>query len=103
MILHRVMYDSLAGFLREDNSLYDVLLVDHADPTNKLRRQRTDRWIAAREAMNLVKLGGLVVIDNYESYGMNNFPYDKWDVSTYDEASFKRTGKGTRICRKIND
>ena len=100
--LHRVLYDDLVDFLRRDESQYDVLLVDHVDPTNKLRRHRTDRWIAAREAMNLVKLGGLVVIDNYDSHGMKNFPYDKWDVFTYDEIAIKYTGRGTRICRKMD-
>lgn len=74
------------------DNFYDVVLVD-SDPGRSKRLQ------IAQMVSPKIKLGGWLVIDNYQKHGMNEFDYSGWKVYTFDD--FNYGGFGTRICQKI--
>ena len=45
------------------------------------------------------EVGGWLVIDNYNKFGLNDFDYKTVEVYTFDE--FGYTGTGKRLCKKI--
>jgi predicted O-methyltransferase YrrM len=78
------------------DGFFDLALVDHADPHR--RKRMMNRLPAALCAAQKVAPGGWLAIDNYATHGMQRFPYENWDVFTYDDMRF--SGRGTRLCRK---
>lgn len=75
------------------DNFYDIVLID-SDP-GRSRRLQIANTVAAK-----IKLGGWLVIDNYQKHGMNDFNYSGWKVYTFDD--FGYGGLGTRICKKID-
>ena len=49
--------------------------------------------------MSKIKVGGYLVVDNYDSKYMNRINYTGYQVFTYDDMEW--SGKGTRICKKL--
>ena len=81
--------------LREPNEFYDVILVD----IGRTPDYTPDRLKMALNAIPKLKTGGYLILDNYEKYGNDLFPYKNFNVYTFDE--FGYSGKGTRILEKI--
>lgn len=75
----------------QDN-YFDIILVD-SDP------QRSRRLQVANMAIPKLKIGGFLILDNYNKFGLNDFDYKNFEVYTFDE--FKYTGNGTRLCKKL--
>lgn len=75
----------------KDQSL-DIILID-SDP------RRSKRLDLANLSKPKLKIGGFLILDNYQKFGLNGFDYSDFEFYTFDE--FGYTGKGTRICRKI--
>ena len=70
---------------------FDIILID-SDPT------RSKRLDLANMSKNKVKIGGYLILDNYQRFGLNGFDYTNFDIFTFDEEPY--TGRGTRICRR---
>ena len=77
---------------KENDNYYDLVLVDSVPSRNR-------RLLFANAAVPKLKIGGWLVIDNYNRFSMNDFNYSKWKVYTYDEFGWE--GQGTRLCKKI--
>lgn len=77
---------------------FDIMLVDHADPTTRRKINRRD---LAQFTLPKLRRDGWLVIDNYSEYGMDQFDLWGWDVWTFDD--MRHTGRGTRICRRRDD
>lgn len=84
--VHGSVKDLVSALLLEEDESYDLVLVD--SNVEKLRMLQ----IAAYK----VKIGGYLVVDNYNTPDMRLFNYRAWKVFTYDQ--FRYAGKGTRIC-----
>lgn len=80
------------GLSHEPDNYYDIVLVD-SDP------KRTKRLDLANNAISKLKIGGWMIVDNYQKFGMKDFDYSKWQVYSFDEIYY--SGAGTRICKKI--
>ena len=80
------------GIKQEKDNSIDMILID-TDPT------RSKRIDLANLSKSKVKIGGYLILDNYQKFGLNGFDYSDFEFYTFDE--FGYTGKGTRICRKI--
>ena len=76
----------------EPKQHYDLILIDHRDPSVK----RTNRLPAAEAALQKIKPGGWLVVDNYDGFGMHRFNWSRFDYRSYDD--FRWSGRGTRIC-----
>jgi hypothetical protein len=79
---------------------FDLMLVDHADPTIRHGR-RVDRLPLALAGVPKLRSGGWLVIDNHEMHGMQHFPFtdDKWERN-WIFADMRYSGGGTSITRK---
>lgn len=82
----------LDAIKKEPDNYYDVVLVDSYP-------KHARRLLLANEAVPKIKLNGWLVIDNYLGFGMEHFKYPSEEIYTFDE--FRYSGRGTRICRKI--
>lgn len=80
------------GIKKEKDNSIDIILVD----TDPARSKRID---LANLSKNKVKIGGYLILDNYQKFGLSEFDYTNFDVFTFDEEPY--TGKGTRICRRL--
>ncbi len=78
----------------EPDVYYDWLIVDLA-PVGRSFRFRFKMMI---EAIPKLKVGGFMVVDNYDSFPLNTFDYSGWKVYTFDD--FRYGGMGTKICIK---
>jgi hypothetical protein len=83
--------------IQRSGLMYDLVLVDHKDDIHR----HTDRLPLAMAAVPRLKVGGWLVVDNYNAFGMNRFDYSApmWDVYTFDDVRWK--GRGTRLCKKL--
>lgn len=82
------------AILKEPDGYYDWLIVDLA-PIGRSFRFRFKMMI---ESIPKLKVGGFMVVDNYDSNPLNTFDYSGWKVYTFDD--FRYGGMGTRICIK---
>lgn len=93
-LLLRNQKQILRSLQSEPENHYDIVLID-------IYPKHADRLTLANAAIPKIKPGGLLIIDNYEKFGMENFTYPKnWEIYTFDE--FRYSGRGTRICIKHN-
>jgi len=76
---------------KEPDGFYDIVLAD-SHPSYH------DRLAYAIAAIPKLRIGGFMVIDNYDSRHLRSFPYEEFDVYTYD--GIRHYGRGTRICLK---
>ena len=91
--------DALQRVAAMPDASFDLLLVDHADPT--LRRGRiVNRLELAMVALPKLALNGWLVVDNYAMHGMEHFDYAEWHVWNFDDMRY--SGRGTRIARRAN-
>jgi len=91
--------DALQRVAAMPDASYDLLLVDHADPT--LRRGRiVNRLELAKVAVPKLGPNGWLVVDNYRMHGMENFDYTGWHVWNFDDMRY--SGRGTLIARRAN-
>lgn len=83
----------LRNIKQEPNNHYDIILID-------LYPKHAQREIITNAAIPKLKKDGYIIVDNYNNFGMQNFKYPtNWDIYTFDE--FRYSGRGTRICKKI--
>jgi predicted O-methyltransferase YrrM len=85
--------DIRQAIIKEPTEYYDVILAD-SGPSYK------DRLHFANDSVPKLKIGGYLVIDNYDQKIMRMFDYQNWDVYTFDVLSSRYQGRGTRICIK---
>jgi len=89
--------DALQRVAALPDASYDLLLVDHADPT--LRRGRiVNRLELATVALPKLGPNGWLVVDNRGMHGMEKFDYTDWDVWLFDDLRY--SGGGTLIARR---
>ncbi len=81
-----------------DNS-FDLVLVDHADPTLRAQRIPVDRLPLAEAALPKLRKQGWLVVDNYTIHGMDRFAWRRgWEVWRFDDMRYQ--GQGTLIARR---
>ena len=90
-LLYSNIHQTLAAIKKEPLDYYDIVLVD-SGPKYAYRRAVLDA------ASPLVKLGGYLVLDNYEQRHLLSYTYKGYDVYTFDDLRYG--GRGTKICRK---
>jgi precorrin-6B methylase 2 len=76
----------------EPDNYYDLVMVDN-------HPKHVNRLLLTNAAAPKVKIGGWLVLDNYQKHGLDTFDFSGWDVWTFDEIDFD--GRGTKLCRKI--
>jgi len=79
------------GLKSEPNGGYDIVLVN-SDP------RHTKRLDLANIALSKIKIGGWLIINNYQRFGMGGFNYSGRPVLTFDELGFN--GLGTKLVKK---
>lgn len=67
---------------------YDLALVD-------IGPHCRDRLMMARECGSKIRVGGYLVVDNYDSRFIRRFDYSGWDVYVFDDMTY--AGRGTKI------
>ena len=77
---------------RQPNNYFDLILVDSGSGA----KTYVHRQEMLGDCLPKVKVGGWLVIDNYERL---EFDYSKYEVFTFDMLRY--SGKGTRICRRL--
>lgn len=92
------LVDAYADVSALPDSSFDLLLVDHDDPTVKRHRERIDRLPLAKCALPKLRPGGWIVVDNYAMHGMEHFDYADWTVRRFDD--FGYMGMGTIIAKR---
>ena len=75
----------------EPEEYYDLILVD-SDPDPSYR----NRLLLMQVCTSKIKMGGYLVIDNYDHRALKKFDYSPFRVYTYD--GIRHSGRGTRIC-----
>jgi hypothetical protein len=89
--------DALQRVAAMPDASFDLLLVDHADPT--LRRGRiVNRLELAKVAVPKLGPNGWLCVDNRGMHGMEKFDYTDWDVWLFDDLRY--SGGGTLIARR---
>ena len=68
---------------------YDLVLLD-------IGGHDKIRYGMGEEVKRKIKMGGFLVVDNYDTKYMNRLNYTGFDVYTYDDIEW--SGRGTRIC-----
>lgn len=81
---------TLKALSNEPDGHYSVILVD-SNP------KQVNRLSVANAVISKLKVGGYLIIDNYQKFGMENFKYPKSEIYTFDQLRY--SGKGTRICK----
>ena len=82
------------ALIKEPFEYYDLILADSGPSYD-------DRLDFANDSIPKLKVGGYLVIDNYDKKEMKQFNYQNWDVYTFDAMHPRYQGKGTRICIKL--
>lgn len=81
----------------------DLVVIDHADPARAAIQRTANRLPLTLMALPTLKVGGWLVVDNYDAFGMREFDWSPFHVITCDEAGgvFMKTrrysGRGTRL------
>jgi hypothetical protein len=80
----------------------DLLVIDHGDPERHARCKNPNRLPLATVALRTLKIGGWLLVDNYDCFGMERFDWGAFSTFTFDEAggfnrSRKYSGRGTRL------
>ena len=76
---------------QEPDNHYDIILIN-SNP------KQTQRILMANAAVPKIKRNGYLIINNYQTFGMENFSYPpNWEVFTFDQ--FGYPGRGTRFCK----
>lgn len=91
IVIYSNIHQTLAAIEKEPLNFYDIVLVD-SGPHYSHRRAVLD------VVSPLVKLGGYLVLDNYEQRHLLSYTYKGYDVYTFDDLRYG--GRGTKICRK---
>ena len=85
--------ETLDAIDKEPYNYYDFVLIDSYP-------KDIQRLLLAQAVIPKIKINGFMILDNYMKFGMQDFKYPpKWEIYTFDE--FGYSGKGTRICKKI--
>lgn len=82
---------ALATVKAEPTEYYDLILVDSDTAC-------TSRLQFMIDASPKLKVGGYLILDNYDHRKIRGFDYTGWNVFTYD--GIRHSGRGTRICIK---
>lgn len=90
--------EALVSVAALPDASFDLLLVDHADPTLPWGK-RADRLPLALAALPKLKRDAWLVVDNYSCHGMLNFDYAGWDVWHFDDLRY--SCRGTLIARRV--
>lgn len=83
--------EMLKALSKEPDNCYDLVLVD-CEP------KRNRRLVLANASKPKIKLGGWLVLDNYNRFSLNDFDYTGFKIYTFDEFNYQ--GSGTRLCQK---
>lgn len=82
------------------HEVYDVILVDSGWVRDEKENKRNpNRRKLFELSIPYLKTGGMLIIDNYQHYGMRNFNYEGFEVYTFDDIGY--SGRGTKICVKL--
>ncbi len=84
----------------------DLLVVDHADPERHALKKNPNRLPLALAALPTLKVGGWLLVDNYDCFGMQRFDWSAFSVFTFDElggvSGMRRySGRGTRLGQRL--
>ena len=84
----------------------DLLVIDHDDPERHAIGRNPIRLPLALDALPLLKPGGWLIVDNYDSFGMHAFDWSGFQTFTFDEVGgfnkWRRySGRGTRLGQRV--
>jgi len=85
-------FDYLMNIVKsEPDEYYDIVLLD-------IGRHDKYRYALGEEVKQKIRIGGYLVVDNYDSKYMNRLCYGGFQVYTFDDLDW--SSGGTRICIK---
>lgn len=78
---------------------YDIILVDSGWVRDETGKHSPQRGLIAKLAIEKLKVGGYLILDNYEHYGLKDVDLSRFEVYTFDDIGY--SGRGTKICKKL--